>query len=367
MIKNIYIIYNKYYNFDKNYFTIGGVQTYITDLSSILVNEKFIVHIIQAGSEDRRTCINEVEIIEYKINEKNSREALCKKLYKDIDVKQDLIIFGSDTMMPKNNMFFRSIAIQHGICWDIPNNSNRSTIRVLASRAKNAFNIIKRLNRVQKVVCVDYNFLNWYRTQVDKVLNNFSVIPNYSQIAPITEKPDDCINIIFARRLYEYRGTKIFTAAIKRILDEGRSINVTIAGSGADEEWMHKQLDQYGNVKFILYESKDSLKIHNSQHIAVVPTIGSEGTSLSLLEAMSAQCAVVCTNVGGMTNIIINGYNGLMVNASDIEQLYLAIVDLVEHPEKRKRLAEKGYETLKSSFSYERWKDQWIKVLQIYK
>lgn len=44
---------------------------------------------------------------------------------------------------------------------------------------------------------------------------------------------------------------------------------------------------------------------------------------------MAAGCAVICTNVGGMTNIIIDGYNGLMINP-DEDSLYKALDRLIE-------------------------------------
>ena len=97
--------------------------------------------------------------------------------------------------------------------------------------------------------------------------------------------------------------------------------------------------------------------------IAVVPTLASEGTSLSLLEAMSAQCAVVCTNVGGMTNIVIDGYNGTMVNP-DSGSLYEAIDALIVDADLRKKLADTAYKTAKEGFSFERWEASWIKVIE---
>ena len=46
---------------------------------------------------------------------------------------------------------------------------------------------------------------------------------------------------------------------------------------------MKAQLVDYSNVHFISYKSNESLLIHLDKDIAVVPTVGSEGTSLSLL------------------------------------------------------------------------------------
>ena len=140
------------------------------------------------------------------------------------------------------------------------------------------------------------------------------------------------------------------------------NIRITIAGDGPDKEFMTKELGIFNNVKFITYASGDSLIIHEDKDIAVIPTLGSEGTSLSLLEAMSAQCAVICTNVGGMTNVVIDHYNGLMINP-DENSLYDAMKELISNPELRKTLSLKGYETLKNSFSLSKWSISWKRAL----
>lgn len=116
-------------------------------------------------------------------------------------------------------------------------------------------------------------------------------------------------------------------------------------------------------MNFITYNSEKSLKIHQDKDIAVIPTIASEGTSLSLLEAMAAGCAVICTNVGGMTNIIIDGYNGLMINP-DEDSLYKALDRLIEDKLLRGRLQAKAYETIKEAFSLNIWKSKWAQIIK---
>lgn len=361
------IIYNKFLDDDHKTITKGGIQTYISDLCDLITNENGRVRIVQFSDVDFTYNLSDnVKVVGFKINcNKNSKR--FQKLYDAAvlsrEEKDVITIFATDTMIPKNVNGI-CIAIQHGIHWDIPKDTNRRLLRQIVSKVRLAYNIIKGLEKVRKVVCVDYNFLNWYRTHVDRVLDNIIVIPNYTRIAELYEKPCDSVNIIFARRLFDYRGTRVFTIAVKRLLDEKENVTVTIAGDGPDEKWMRQQLESYPNVSFIQYEKQNSLEIHKDKHIAVVPTVGSEGTSLSLLEAMSAQCAVVCTNVGGITNIVLNNYNGKIVNAGDVDQLYQAIKELIDNPESRERLAKTGYETVKYAFSYERWVNQWSEVIK---
>ena len=78
---------------------------------------------------------------------------------------------------------------------------------------------------------------------------------------------------------------------------------------------------------------------------------------------MAAHCAVLCTNVGGMTNIVIDGYNGLMVSPTS-EELYIKLKQLVEDKQLRTNLAERGYDTVKISFNLKKWEEKWTSVLK---
>ena len=362
----VYIVNRDYYDFESRSIKIGGIQTYITDLSQIC-KELFDEVIIFVKDERERTAIvNGCKLIGYNIEEGKGWASRLAKYVKSKSTPNDLIIYYTDTALSNTYMGKNSIVIQHGICWDIPRENNHSLFRMVAAKGVEAYRILRRIQSVNTVVCVDYNFPNWYRTQIDKPHRDMHVIPNYTHISPIVEKPKNIVNIMFARRLCWYRGTKVFVEAIKPILDECANVHVTIAGDGPDEQWMRNQLSKYSNVYFTKYTTGESLKIHADKHIAVVPTVGSEGTSLSLLEAMSAQCAVVCSDVGGMTNIILDGYNGKIVPAGNPCELRDAIKTLVENEGERVRMANNGYKTVHEAFSHERWQKGWRLVLDPY-
>ena len=194
-----------------------------------------------------------------------------------------------------------------------------------------------------------------------------ATIPNFAPLFQPVDKPENTINIMFARRFVPFRGTRVFGEAIKKILTEYANVNVTLAGWGPDESWLHEQLDEFGDkVLFTSYKSEDSFIIHSNKHIAVVPTVGSEGTSLSLLEAMSSHCAVIGSDVGGITNIIIDGYNGLLIPAGDSNRLYEAIKYLIDNPDKRINMANNGYDTIMNGFSFDIWKTKWLRTIKDY-
>ena len=357
-MKKVFIIYSSFFDFKNNSFVLGGIQTYIKDLASLCNELSFEPVVVQHSEKEEEMFADGIHVF-------GTPKNLALKT-KDLASENDIVIYATETLIKNNVHFKNSIAIQHGIFWDIPPKKKRTIIRRVLGKSRFAYGLIKKLKQVQRVVCVDYNFQNWFRTYSCELVN-FNIIPNYSKIYPVVSKPSDVINIIFARRLCDYRGTRVFTQAIKPFLEKyGSKINVTIAGSGPDKFWMKQELIKYNNVSFVEYASNDSFLVHSKQHIAVVPTVGSEGTSLSLLEAMSSQCAVICSDVGGMTNIVLDGFNGLMVPAGDVSSLCSALQILIDDKKTRELLSKNAYNTIIDSFSYEKWKNKWSILLKTF-
>ncbi len=366
----LFLICLRYYDDVGENLTVGGMQTYITNLSAMAKEQNWEPVVIQLAGRDFKRSFPYGEVIGVDVSKAKSLQKKRRLLF-DRCMQEytaaDGVIFATERLVVKNGIP-NTVAIQHGISWDVESVkpcSRFANIVKLFTRTYRAIGLTNEARLSKHLVCVDYNYVNWYRTQIKHAEMKYTVIPNFSKVAELQSKPDPNtgIRIIFARRFQPFRGTRLFAAVAKKILEKYNMVHVTFAGEGPDETFLREQfagMDE--QVSFIRYQSEEALAVHADKHIAVVPTLGSEGTSLSLLEAMSAQCAVVCTNVGGMTNIVLDGYNGLMVNPEETA-LYQAIVSLIEDEALRDRLAQRGYETVKNAFSYEAWRSKWTQVL----
>ena len=301
----------------------------------------------------------------------NKKDNVSQKLYekcKQYLKKNDIIIFGTDSQIIKTDCE-RVIGIQHGISWDIPKtNIGQGKLDYFKGFFQKTLNAWRRVNCIKnadKIVCVDHNFVNWYRSIVPYSQTSFTVIPNFTAIPDerVFDEKDKEVRIIFARRFFTYRGTRLFANVIERIMQKYDNVYVTFAGEGPDENYIRDKFKNNKKVTITKYSSSESLEIHSRHNIAVVPTVGSEGTSLSLLEAMASRCATICSNVGGMTNIILDGFNGIMFDPYSEDDLYHALDLLVENYELRKKIAINGYMTAKDAFSLELWNERWTKVI----
>ncbi|MFQ5976258.1 MAG: glycosyltransferase family 4 protein, partial [Candidatus Hydrothermarchaeales archaeon] len=78
-----------------------------------------------------------------------------------------------------------------------------------------------------------------------------------------------------------------------------------------------------------------------------------EGFGLTLLEAMNYCIPTVASRVGGIKEVIENGYNGILVKKEDPEELSKAIIEVLKDEELRIKLTRNGKEFIKR-FSWEK-------------
>jgi glycosyltransferase involved in cell wall biosynthesis len=371
------ILYNKFFDHEGKELVIGGVETYLLNLARLCQEIGMSATIWQFSNQpfekkSEKLKIRGVPVFHLPFKQRN--RALFIAVQKELDADRDILIFGADHVsVPTKNP--RHISIQHGVSWDLPvkYTTERKIVKYeWAAKLKKWRSIQagkRHFENCPNTVCVDYNFLNWYRTTVTREPEHqrIWVIPNFSTIAPAEEVAqrnyeNNTIRILFARRFVEYRGTRIFAEAAKELLKKYNQISFTVAGEGPDENWLRKMLASDDRVRFSKYEPDKTLSVHLKHDIAVVPSLASEGTSLSVAEAMATGCPVVATAVGGVTSMIINWYNGILVMPNE-SSLVKGIESLIIHDELRQRIGIKGYETAKAAFSLDKWNAAWKNVL----
>jgi glycosyltransferase involved in cell wall biosynthesis len=76
---------------------------------------------------------------------------------------------------------------------------------------------------------------------------------------------------------------------------------------------------------------------------------------MALLEAMAAGIPVIATSVGGVPNVIENGVNGILTNATDSKALADKIMTLMHNPSIGKKMVDKGVETIEKQYNVYQW------------
>ena len=354
---------------------VGGVQTYVRDLCILALNKGYHAVLFQIDS-NQPDCSANFDGIEFHIvHKKNNNQSIFNRIYKEYNSATTLFVVASDQMDIKTKAA-NVIVIQHGIAFDNPIVAgfwSKAHILLHINKMLRCVKNVRRFYRSRNTVCVDYNYLNWFRTLgmvfPDKKV---VVIPNYSRdhisTAELEDKiaglvTDRKIKVVFSRRFCSYRGTKLFMNCIDRLLPLYPNVEFTFAGEGELRDEIEHHFKGNARVHITKFTATESIAFHKQFDIAVVPTIYSEGTSLSLLEAMSAGCFPIATYVGGLTNIIIDHFNGLLCYP-DEDGVFKAFVEAFSMDAKVfKMVVKNAYESAVNAFSYELWQARWSQFM----
>jgi glycosyltransferase involved in cell wall biosynthesis len=76
-----------------------------------------------------------------------------------------------------------------------------------------------------------------------------------------------------------------------------------------------------------------------------------EGLPLSLLEAMSCECAVIATNAGGIKEVLVNRFNGFTAEVDQWTELFYAVEFLLSDPTLLKAVSHAARSTVIERFS----------------
>jgi glycosyltransferase involved in cell wall biosynthesis len=85
-----------------------------------------------------------------------------------------------------------------------------------------------------------------------------------------------------------------------------------------------------------------------------MPSTEAESFGLVAVEAMLAKKPVVASNLGGLSEIVINNETGFLFDPNNKEALSESLFKLIENPSLRSEFGEKGYERVIREFSVEK-------------
>lgn len=149
--------------------------------------------------------------------------------------------------------------------------------------------------------------------------------------------------IICPARLVSYKGQSYLIEALGKLLHERDDFICQFAGDGPAMEELVPMADQFRLTKHVQFlgNQQDMIHLYKQADIFVLPTL-IENQSLAVMEAQIVGLPVITTRVGGNAELIIPDHTGLLVEPRNPEELYEAIVKLMNDPSLRVRLAEMG-------------------------
>ncbi len=157
---------------------------------------------------------------------------------------------------------------------------------------------------------------------------------------------------IVANLRSDVKNHRMFLKSAQKVREKLKNVAFVLAGEGELTESLKgfaAELGIEGDVFFIGGCAKIA-ELLSVSDICVLSS-RSEGFSNSILEYMAAAKPVVATNVGGASEAVVEGETGFLVESDDDQAMANRLIELLENPQKAKRLGESGRRIIEEKFT----------------
>jgi phosphatidylinositol alpha-1,6-mannosyltransferase len=171
--------------------------------------------------------------------------------------------------------------------------------------------------------------------------------------APVTEREIDqaeflwpiegkaTTRLLALSRLIPLKGIDYAIKALKQLTDEGKSLQMVIAGEGEDKTRLETLVNDYGlqnRMRFIGHVTgPEKTALFDSADIFIQPgrKIGEheEGFGITYLEAGLQGIPSLCGQAGGAPEAVLHEKTGLVVNASEVKYVVDGLRRLIDEPQ----------------------------------
>ncbi len=167
-----------------------------------------------------------------------------------------------------------------------------------------------------------------------KILENKKTLLTYD---------DQLFHFLFFGRISSYKGLQYLAQAYKKLSQERKDISLTVVGNGDFTPYQELYADLYNTRVFNQWVADEEVEsiFTGEKLIAVVPYTDATQSGVALV-AMGYGVPVIATDVGGISEQITDGENGLLVAPKDTDALYAAMKRLIEDSELYQRLSVNG-------------------------
>lgn len=147
-------------------------------------------------------------------------------------------------------------------------------------------------------------------------------------------------------RLHDSKGNSFLVDAAKTVINQRPHAKFFLAGEGPLREPLEAQARALGlGDRFVFVGfAKDVAAVLSAFDLSVFPSLW-EGTPLTVFEALASGKAIVATDADGLLDVLSDGRDARIVPKRNAPALAAAIVDLMDRPDERARLATAARET----------------------
>ena len=222
------------------------------------------------------------------------------------------------------------------------------------------------------IICQGAYWKSFFSKLVDKNNDNrFVVIPNWIDsslydITKIKKRVDGILRVLYMGWIQEDKGVHDIFSAIKKLPLINKKVEFIFLGDGPSRQYFFEMTKNYISPFQYLFpgwvHGEEKLTYLANADIFILAS-HSEGLPNSLMEAMLCGIPSIATNVGSVSDLIINGETGLLIEKQNIEQLADGINQLINSESLRAKFSIEGKKRILSNHSILSATDSFKKIL----
>ena len=199
------------------------------------------------------------------------------------------------------------------------------------------------LNNSDCIITLSQSWYKYFHENFN--IKKLVILPNiidYPHKLQRTISPDS-LTFLFFGLICEAKGIFDLLTVIENNKEDYRSRMKLLIGGNGDTRKLQALINDHHTGDIIEYlgwvdNEKKSAAFNNSD-VFVLPSY-SEGLPISILEAMSYGKAIIATDVGGVSEIVRENENGILIEPGNLPQIRQAINKMLDHKDLVRRFGE---------------------------
>ena len=141
--------------------------------------------------------------------------------------------------------------------------------------------------------------------------------------AGLRQAKRDHLDVVTVARLNAAKGHRFALEAVRQLIDHGVQVTYIVAGDGPERRNIESHIATLGlrdHVRMLGTRSEDEvLSLLQRADLLLLPSVGlGEAAPVSVMEAMACSLPVVCSIIGGTSDMIVDGETGFLVPQMDV-------------------------------------------------
>jgi glycosyltransferase involved in cell wall biosynthesis len=177
--------------------------------------------------------------------------------------------------------------------------------------------------------------------------------------------PPDAKLLLTTARLHEQKGYLDLLQIVPRIVDEFPDVLFVWAGDGQQREALEIQVREQNlqnHVRVLGYRT-DISRLLRASDLFVFPSHYEGGCSAAIREAMAYRLPIVCSDAGGIPDVLHNGTHALMFRVREVDGMLVQLRVALSSPAKMRWLAEQAHRRI-LDFSSNRMVGDYFAILK---